>query len=194
MQSIRKKCEKWFTNNHRQILSAHVNYSQEQKNVYITVAAYAFEKLPMTEETKVPIRKTYSELFHAEIKKEDLSPVEYPCRFFCKCKSHHVFTEWAIRIFVRDLPHDIEWVPVKRCELTDVIPISCSMQAEFAIEYDSPSITQNRLAEKMKNYREQINTCSYNVIMRRPYLKSSLAASKKKMDSIDRKSVCRERV
>lgn len=84
---IRKLCETWSKKSYgeelaemalgEELMSQAVSLFQKLNILDLPMDGYSCEKLPKTEESRSGIRKTYSEIFHAEVAKEYFSPASY---------------------------------------------------------------------------------------------------------------------
>lgn len=111
---IRGKIQFWDTLTYEQMLDALETVNQPVKNITKTVLeklgiltrkvnGYTCENLPKTEESRLPISKTYSEMFHEEMEQENGSPLGYICRITTECINHSIDTEKIVGAVARGL-------------------------------------------------------------------------------------------
>lgn len=98
MHNLRKLSELWSTKTYRQGLEE-ANLDNKKLKEYtqkvfdslhlldIPMDGYSCEKLPKTEETRVAIKRTYSDVFHEEYSKDYFSPASYLINLINECYS-----------------------------------------------------------------------------------------------------------
>ena len=88
MKNVRELCDLWYTKTYKEgllDLSLEDRRLEEQALkifnklgiIDLPMDGYSCEKLPKTEESKIKIKKTYSEIFHDELENDSFSPASY---------------------------------------------------------------------------------------------------------------------
>ena len=97
MSNIRELCRVWSEKTYKdgieyldkqdpELFSLAERIFSKLEILNIPMDGYSCEHLPKTEEARTGIKKTYSEIFHEEIDKEDFSPATYLVNLLCECK------------------------------------------------------------------------------------------------------------
>ncbi len=101
MQNIRANCSVWAKKTYQEGLdSLHIEDAYLKKLVLdifdslqisnIPMDGYSCEKLPKTEESRIGIRKTYSEFFHEELEKGTFTPASYLASIIKECSDNGI--------------------------------------------------------------------------------------------------------
>lgn len=99
MKNIKKLCEEWSNQTYRDGLNAlnirnkklynqTISIFTELKIIDVPMDGYSCEKLPKTEEQRITIKKTYSEIFHDEFEKETFTPASYLLQILIECNKN----------------------------------------------------------------------------------------------------------
>ena len=95
MLNVRDKINDWSKITYGEYVSSH--YKKKQINAIIPIFdklqitnkymnGFSCEKLPKDEEGRMGLKKTYSEFFHSETKKQDFSPASYLASILFECE------------------------------------------------------------------------------------------------------------
>jgi len=97
MSNIRELCRVWSEKTYKdgieylekqdpELFSLAERIFSKLEILNIPMDGYSCEHLPKTEESRTGIKKTYSEIFHEEVDKDDFSPATYLVNLLCECK------------------------------------------------------------------------------------------------------------
>lgn len=97
MSNIRELCKVWSEKTYKdgieylynkdpELYSLAIKIFSKLEILEIPMDGYSCEHLPKTEESRTGIKKTYSEIFHEEIGKDDFSPASYLVKLLYECK------------------------------------------------------------------------------------------------------------
>lgn len=113
-RTIRKRCIDWATKTYRDELLSTKNLSEEIRNYSIhlfeslNIADIAMngnscEGLPKTDEQRVLLRRTYSDIFHSESEKDNFSPTSYLIEIVKECLNANIPEAKTIGTLARGL-------------------------------------------------------------------------------------------
>lgn len=96
MQNTRSLCKNWADKTYQEGLDdlniSDISLYDQAQNIFsklnilnIPMDGYSCEKLPKTEEGRTGVKKTYSEIFHEELEKENFTPASYLIRLIREC-------------------------------------------------------------------------------------------------------------
>lgn len=114
MKNLRALCQKWALKTYQQglddlniidteLLTLSKEIFKSLKIYTVPMDGYSCEKLPKTEESRISIGITYSQVFHEEIKNSDFSPAMYLVRLIKECLHSNIPKSKMIGTLARGL-------------------------------------------------------------------------------------------